>query len=171
MIKMPKDVFRLAVTCIICKITPKGKRRYLILKRSPKERHGSAMWGVAGGTVEEKDWKDSKQDYTFPLWYDVSIRALKREVEEETGLIISNPTYFCDCVFIHKTSVPEMVLSFYALFPENKFIGIRLSKEHTDYAWVKVSELDNYNLLIDIPMEIRAIDKIIYENMMRLYLV
>ncbi len=167
---MPNDLFRLAATCIICKITLEGKRKYLILKRSPKERHGGAMWTVAGGTVEEKDWKDSKQDYVFPLWYDVGIRALKREVKEETGLTISNPTFFCDCVFIHKTGVPEMVLSFYALFTEGE-LPIQLSKEHTEYAWVKVDELDKYDLLIDIPMEIRAIDRLIYEDMMRMYLV
>lgn len=167
---MSNDLFRIAVTCIICKISPEGSREYLILKRSPKERHGGTLWGVAGGTVEEKDWKDSKQDYTLPLWYDVSIRALKREVKEETGLTISTPTYFCDCVFIHKTGVPEMVLSFYALLPKGELL-IQLSKEHTDYAWVKVDDLDKYNLLLDIPMEIRAIDRIIYEDMMRLYLV
>lgn len=149
------NLFRIAVTCII----RDGKSgKYLILKRSPKERHGSEMWTVAGGIIEKQDWKEIGYDYTFPLWYNVGIRAVKREVKEETGLTIFNPRFLCDCVFIHKSGGPEIVLSYYATVYEGE---IQLSREHTEYAWVSVDELDKYNLLIDIPMEIRDVERMI----------
>ena len=161
---MSANLFRIAVTCIICRTDPDGKREYLILKRSPKERHGSEMWTVAGGIIEAKDWKEIPSDYTFPLWYDVGIKAVKREVLEETGLTIINPKYLCDCIFIHKSNIPEIVLSYYA----TNFKGeIKLSEEHTEYAWVSVDDLDKYNLLVDIPMEIRTVDKTIMYEMER----
>jgi 8-oxo-dGTP pyrophosphatase MutT (NUDIX family) len=156
--EMTDSMFRIAVTCIICAVSPELGREYLILKRSSKEVHGKEKWTVAGGTIEEQDWKEVKSKYNFPLWYDVAIKALKREVLEETGLIIGDPEYLCDCVFIHKTGVPEIVLSFFV----TKFGGkLKLSKEHTDYAWITVDDLDKYNLLIDIPWEIREVDKIV----------
>jgi len=154
-------MFRVAVTCIICKISQDLERRYLILKRSSEEKHGREMWTVAGGIIEECDWKDIKSKYNFPLWYDVTKRALVRELKEETGLEIFNLKYLCDCIFIHKSGSPEIVLSFWTRHFRGK---IKLSKEHTDYAWVTVDELNKYNLLIDIPMEIRDVDKLIYDE-------
>lgn len=162
---MTDSTFRIAVTCIICRIGPELGREYLILKRSSKEIHGKEKWTVAGGTIEEQDWKGVKSKYSFPLWYDVAIRALKREVKEETGLIIGSPEYLCDCVFIHKTGVPEIVLSFFA----TKFGGeVKISDEHSDYAWIREDELNNYNLLVDIPWEIREVDKIIMERISKI---
>jgi len=159
--KMTDTMFRIAVTCIICKISPELGREYLILKRSSKEVHGKEKWTVAGGTIEEQDWKEIEFKYDFPLWYDVAIRALKREVKEETGLTIGSPEYLCDCVFIHKTGVPEIVLSFFV----TKFGGeVKISDEHSNYAWVRVDDLDKYNLLVDIPWEIREVDKIIVKR-------
>jgi len=155
---MVDTLFRLAVTCIIADISPEGVK-YLILQRSSKEIHGKGKWTVAGGTVEEQDWKDIKPEYSFPLWYDVAIRALIREVKEETGLTIINPEYLCDCVFIHKSGVPEIVLSFFA----TNFSGkLKVSKdEYIGHAWIYASEVDKHDLLIDIPMEIQKVDHII----------
>ena len=157
-----KDVFRIAVTCIILDTK---EMKFLILKRSSKEVHGKGKWTVAGGTIDDSDWKEIPSKYDFPLWYDVAIRALKREVLEETGLTILNPVYLCDCVFIHKTGVPEIVLSFYA----THFKGtVKLSKEHTEYAWITVDEMKNYNLLVDIPLEIRTVEKIILDEIQKI---
>ncbi len=104
---------------------------HLALKRKENESKYPGIWQAITGTYENNE---------------TSIECLKREVEEETGIIIEElwflpyVTSFYDPKkdFIHNSPV------FGILVQSNK---IRLSDEHSEYKWVNLEDATMiYNL-------------------------
>jgi 8-oxo-dGTP pyrophosphatase MutT (NUDIX family) len=141
--------FKIAVTCIL----RNREGKYLIQKRDKTEAHGAGMWTVAGGGVEEIDWRGQKTPYSFPLWYGVGFNAIQREVKEETNLDLHSAKYLCDGVFIHAKGFPVFLISYYS----EDFSGE--VKSDTEFQWVTYDEVANFNLIVDIKQEIRDVEK------------
>lgn len=109
------------------------KGKILIIKRSPSDTWRGGYWEFPGGKLDEGQ--------------DIS-NALEKEVFEETGLVViptNRIVYYESRITSYKKyrGLPYVVLIGLA-----KKIGgeVKLSEEHTNYAWVNVNEALNYKL-------------------------
>ena len=141
-----------AVTAIIHR-----NSKYLITKRSPKEKAFPNMWTVPGGRIDTKDYIDLPKT-TPSAWYGAVEEALRREIKEEVNLEISCPRYLIDMTLMRPDGIPVIVLSFYANYKSGK---VKLDDDAVDFAWVTAKEAEKYNLIEGIYEEIVMADKII----------
>ncbi len=147
---MDNKLHYVAVTGIIVK---DGK--YLITKRSDKEKVFPGFWTVPGGRLERGDYINNPKD-TGDAWYNVLEKVLERELKEETGIIIKNSCYLLSLAFVRPDNIPVTVNSFFCEYDSG---DIKLSDELVDYKWVSVEELDKYPLISGIREEIEMVDK------------
>lgn len=147
----PEKAHYIAVTGIILK---DGK--YLIAKRAEWQKDFPGKWSVPGGKIETKDYIN-KQVSTegSKQWYNVLEDVLRREVMEEVGLKIKDIGYVTNLVFMRKDNIPCMVVSLFA-YPDSD--EVKLSDEMSEYAWISVDELKNYDFIEGIAEEIEMVD-------------
>lgn len=93
----------------------------LLLKRS-----GTDLWCLPGGKTEPNE---------EPL------QTAIRETFEETGITVNTPTYVSTEI---STLNPQYYVNIYYSTVLNE-PQVVLSKEHSDYAWVKIDEMSNVN--------------------------
>ena len=139
-----------SVTCIVIK---EGK--YLIVKRSDKEKVFPSKWTVPGGKLEVSDYINYRK-HTKDAWYGVLEMAIKREVFEEVGIEIEDIKYLTSLSFIRPDGIPTIVLSLYGKY---KAGNIKLSDELVDFRWITADEVSEYDLIEGIGEEIIALDK------------
>ena len=147
----PEKAHYIAVTGIIVK---DGK--YLIAKRAEWQKDFPNKWTVPGGKIEMKDYVN--REVSTPgakQWYNVLEDVLKREVREEVGLEIKDIGYVTNLIFIRKDGIPCMVISLFA-YPDSD--EIKLSNELSEYKWISLHELKNYDFIDGIAEEIEMVD-------------
>jgi 8-oxo-dGTP pyrophosphatase MutT (NUDIX family) len=86
------------------------------------EAFGSRWWGLPGGHAKPGE---------------VSGQAVVRETMEETGLRIEAPELLRTWTYRGRSGVEHECHTFVAAAPEAE---VRLSDEHTDYAWMTADE-------------------------------
>jgi 8-oxo-dGTP pyrophosphatase MutT (NUDIX family) len=141
-----------AVTAIIHR---NGK--YLITKRSPKEKAFPNMWTVPGGRISVDDYINLPKP-TPSAWYGAVEETLRREIKEEVNLEITYPRFLIDMTLMRPDRVPVVVLSFYANYKSGK---VKLDDDAVDFVWVTEKEAEKYDLIEGIYEEIVMVDKII----------
>lgn len=137
-------------TCIIHK---DGK--FLITKRSPKEKAFPNKWTVPGGKLEVLDYILKNKD-TSSHWYNVLEELTKREVKEETDLDIKNMDYITSMVYIRPDNIPCLIIS---LSAEPHSTQISLSEELTEYRWISLEQAKQYDLIEGIYEELEMLEK------------
>jgi len=142
----------LTATAIIIK---DGK--YLITKRSPKEKAFPGLWTVPGGKLEVSDYISLPKD-TSEHWYNIVEKILSREIMEETNLKVKNYRYLTSLSFIRPDKIPALILSFYADYDSGE---LKLCEDLTEYEWVSLEEAGKYELIEGIYEEIEMLDKIL----------
>ena len=131
--------------------------KYLIAKRSEKEKAFPGLWTVPGGKLKKSDYVSRPKD-TGDAWYNVLENVLEREVKEETDLSIKNIRYLLSLAYERSDGIPTTVISLYADYDSGE---IKLADELTDYKWVSIEELKNYQLISGIREEIEMVDQVI----------
>jgi len=123
------------------------KDKALIIQRSLDDKYFPGFWGVPGGGMEKQD--SGIED------------AAKREVNEElgidvsiTGLVRSNYNPESDVLFIKLSAKLDN--------EEDSTNKLTVSDELSDYKWVTVAELDEYEFTPHTKTEIQ--DALIDEN-------
>ena len=98
--------------------------KVLLLQRND----GNNVWEIPGGKRENNE--------------DI-VNALKREVQEETGLIINEYkiVYVSPIFENHPVLKPFLNIGYLCLVDNSDVV---ISDEHIDYKWVNVEELANY---------------------------
>ncbi len=138
-----------AVTGIIIK---DGK--YLILKRSAKEKFWPGKWTVPGGKLDKADYVREKD--TGDAWYNILEMALQREIKEETSLQVNNIGYVTSLTVERAYGVLSLIVSLYCTWESGEVI---LNDEHTEYNWVSSEEAKKYDLIEGILEEIQMVDR------------
>lgn len=148
-----KELHRIAVTAII--YNDEGK--YLITKRSPHKKAFPNKWTVPGGGLSVNDYIDTPTHKEENQWYYPLTNGLCREVKEEVGLEIGKPEYLLDITFMNG-DIPVLVLSYYAKHISGKVV---LDEDSTEFKWISVDELKDYDLIKGIDEEIKMVDEIL----------
>jgi 8-oxo-dGTP pyrophosphatase MutT (NUDIX family) len=141
---------------VVTGIVVKGGK-YLIVKRSEKEKAFPGKWTVPGGKLEVNDYINKKKD-TSVHWYNVFESVLTREVKEETNLEIENIGYVTSMVYLRDDNIPTIIVSLYAYYSGGE---IKLEDSLTDYAWVSLEESKGYDLVEGMYEEIEMLDKLL----------
>ena len=108
-----------------------SKGTYLVLKRSEKNVTNKGKWQFPEGKIKFGE--------------DI-FKALKREVEEETNLVVVS----AKLIGIHSQILNEVHGAFrlFRSIFKCKVIGkIKLSKDHSEYAWINKKDLEKLNFL------------------------
>lgn len=108
------------------------QQQVLIVQRGADEEAFPNLWEIPSGKRE---------------FFESSLEALKREVQEETGLMVKPIVPVA--VFEFKVEKPNEVRDATQICFLVKLTGSRevtLSSEHQNYAWVEENDLDNYSL-------------------------
>jgi len=135
----PQLLHEVVVTAIIVK-----DEKYLITRRVLTKKRFPGIWTVPGGRLETSDYIHLPKE-TKDYWYNVLEQVLRREVKEETGLVIKNIEYVTSLATIHADGAPSLVISCMAEWQKGK---VKLQKEETDqFAWVSLKEAKKYKLL------------------------
>jgi 8-oxo-dGTP pyrophosphatase MutT (NUDIX family) len=97
--------------------------KFLLLKRSDYQKQWQPeKWSLVGGSVEKKEEPEA---------------ACSREIKEETGLDIKK---FIEKVVIQRN--PDSIEHIFACRYEGEPTDISLNKEHTNYGWFDINEID-----------------------------
>ena len=166
MIETPihNELHRIAVTGIIWRIGTDGNRQYLITKRSPHKKVMPNRWTVPGGGLEATDYTKVEPSYLneeSPQWYNAVEKTLRREIREEVGLEVSEVKYLLDVVFIRPDGVPVLVLSYYCKYESGEVV---LDADATEFAWVPIEKIPEYDLISGIDHEITLADERLNKN-------
>jgi 8-oxo-dGTP diphosphatase len=104
------------------------KDKLLIIQRDIKDTNGG-KWDFPGGNLD---------------FLEEMNHAIKREIKEETGLIVKKIEKIGMNEIIVKEKRKHFLLFFYKTKVDTD--KIKLSKEHQDYKWINPSDLFNYDL-------------------------
>lgn len=108
------------------------ENKFLILKRTDYKNNGSEnLWDIPGGSV------DKNEDLN---------NAVAREVNEETQINLNSYNVF---KIVSGKATQENSYIVFSLFYSKDFSGdIQLSKEHSEYKWIGVEEIKNYDFYL-----------------------
>lgn len=144
-------------TAIVVKEDSKGERRYLIAKRSPKEKAFPGKWTVPGGKLVLTEYQTLPKT-NEDAWYNIIDWLLKKEVKEEVGLNVDKPHYLTDLVFIRPDGFPVITLSYWCRYKSGK---VKLCKDLIDFRWVSPDGVTGYDLISGIDEEIKKVDRLL----------
>jgi len=114
------------------------KKKFLIVKRAETKKSNPGKWEFPGGGVEEGETPQE---------------AGLRELKEETGLkgkILKSGEP-------GKVEVDIWELKVYPFLVEVPDEDVELSKEHTDYRWVKRKDLKKFDTVNGLKKELSAV--------------
>ena len=130
--------------------------KYLICKRSEKEKAFGGKWCVPGGKIEMKDFMNGPKG-TSSHWLDVFEKVLQKEIMEETGLSIKNIGYVSNLAFIRPNGFSTLIVSLSADYAGGE---VKLSEDElVDYRWVSLEEAKGYDLIENIYEQIEKVEK------------
>ena len=146
-----EKVHYVAVTGIICK---DGK--YLICKRSEKEKIFPSKWCVPGGKIEHSDFINTPKD-TSSHWLGIFEKVLRKEIKEETSLEIKNIGYVSSLAMMRPNGHSSIFVSLYADYSEG---SVQLAEDElSEHAWVTLEEAKKYDLIENIYEQLEQVEK------------
>jgi len=133
----------------------KKDNKFLICKRSHKEKAFPGKWCVPGGKIEEQDFINSPKDIG-DYWLDIFEKIVIKEIKEETNIDIKNIDYVSNLVFIRPNGYPTIIVSLVADYAGGE---VKLAEDElVDYAWVTLDELKDYDLLENLYDQIKKVN-------------
>ena len=126
----------------------------LLLKRSPESKSRPEKWDLPGGNSE---WPLNATE----LEQDLHKLDVAREILEEANIIVSKKEFeieqlvYLTSFFQPEKQVYTMVFGWLVNnLTANDVKDIKISHEHTEFAWVAQNELDNHDFGFDFVKEI-----------------
>jgi 8-oxo-dGTP diphosphatase len=145
-------VHYIAVTGIVRK-----DDKYLICKRSDKERIFPGKWCVPGGKVTITDFIHTPKD-TKDHWFGVLEKTLAKEIFEETNIRIKNIGYVSNLALLRPNGYSTIIISLHAQWDSGE-AEMKQPDELVDFAWVTLEEAKEYDLIENIWEQIEKVEK------------
>lgn len=121
------------------------ERKLLALLRPEKEYVRPNCWDLCGGSIDFEDIERWKSKSGIGDKNDILIKAIKREVLEETGLKVKNPKVIhIASGYNNKKGIYIVAVGYLCKIYGNPIV--KLSKEHVDYKWVTSKEFLRLNV-------------------------
>ena len=108
------------------------ENKFLVLRRTNYSNCGRDKWDFPGGSVNQDE--------------DVN-ESIKRELREELQIEIENPKVF---KISSGKGIPsgQFIFVLFASKILNVKKGIKLSNEHSEYKWISLDEIDDYDFYL-----------------------
>ncbi len=113
--------------------------KFLLVKRADNDDFLPGVWEIPGGKLEIDE---SCEEGTA------------REVLEETGLEVEVVSIISNWEYEHDSRLRFLQLDFLCRAINQ---NVKLSEEHSDYAWITYSELDNYDISPEVKEDLLKI--------------
>lgn len=150
-----RELHRIVVTVLVYK----PNFTYLITKRSLDKKMFPGKWHIPGGGVSMDDYINTPPSTdNFKQWYRALENTLRREIREEVTVEIGTPEFLVDYTFIQSNGIPALGLSYFAPYVSGE---VTLNDESTEFAWITIDEVGNYDFIDGIEGEIKEIDEIL----------
>ena len=150
-----KELHRIVTTCLIYK----PGLQYLVTKRAVHKMVMPGKWTIPGGGLDIDDYINTPPSTKGAnQWYGALENSLRREIKEEVNLEIGKPEFLIDLTFIRPDGIPVLCLSYFTPYISGK---VKLDEDATDFKWISVSEIQNYDFIEGIDEEIKMVDEIL----------
>ena len=149
----PTKTFFVTVTGIIIK---DGK--FLIAKRSDKEKMYPGQWTVPGGKFQTSDYT-ARAPNSQGLWYEVLESGLRREIKEEVGVEVEKIRYVTSITYVRPDGMHCLILSYACDYTSG---DVTLCPALTEHAWVTLEDAKKYDLIAGIYDEIVAAERMLH---------
>ena len=150
-----KELHRIVTTALIYK----PNLTYLITKRAMHKKVMPGKWTIPGGGLTMDEYIDSTPSTQgAKQWYGALEISLRREIREEVNLGIGKLEFLTDLTFIRPDGIPVLCLSYFAPYVSGE---VKLDNDATEFAWITVDKVGDYDLIDGIAEEIRQIDNIL----------
>ena len=130
--------------------------RCLILKRGEQEVVSPGKYGVVGGKLEWSDLdltRPTRYNGEVPNFEDVVEKLLIRETREEAGIEIESELKYINSVgFVRPDGIPAILVKFAAKYLTGEVV--LEPQAFSDFAWVDVDEVKNYDCMEGIVEEV-----------------
>ncbi|MGV8169600.1 MAG: NUDIX domain-containing protein [Candidatus Nanoarchaeia archaeon] len=143
----------ISVTGIVVK-----DEKFLICRRSEKEKIFPGKWCVPGGKIQQSDFINTAKD-TNDHWFDIFEKVLKKEIKEETNLEIKSIGYVSNLALIRPNGFTTIIVSLYAEHASGEVV--LQDDELVDYAWISLEEAKNYDLIENIYEQLEKVQEIL----------
>ena len=143
-----KNLHRIVGSCMIYD----QEVRFLALKRRPDLKVYPGLWTVPAGGMDRDDYALLPQ--TSPDGWENPLEiAMRREIKEEAGVEVGALEPLGHFTFIRPDNIPVFGMRFAAPYLSGE---VTIDPEDsTEFAWVSVEEVGNYDFLGRIAEEIR----------------
>ncbi len=138
--------------------------RFLLLKRSMREKVHPGKFCTIGGKLE---WKDldlknpTRMNGDVFDFEDAVEKLLAKEVKEEAGIEIDtqNLKYINSVAFVRPDGIPVVLVKFAAKYKGGE---IKIDEnDFSDFIWVNLDEVKNYDCVLGIDKEIKIASHLI----------
>jgi 8-oxo-dGTP pyrophosphatase MutT (NUDIX family) len=137
--------------------------RFLLLKRSMREKVHPGKFCTPGGKLE---WKDL--DLKNPTRMNGEVfdfegaveKLITKEVKEEAGIEVDTEKliYINSIAFVRPDGIPVVLVKFAARFAGGE---VKIDpNDFSDYIWVNSDEVENYDCILGIDKEIKMATKL-----------
>ena len=117
-----------------------AQKEVLLLRRNDVDSIDGGMWDIPGGRAEDDESLEN---------------ALRREVEEETSLHVEVSSLHTG--WTYQLNNGERLQGYTFLCSITCEYAVKLSHEHSEYRWVKLSNIDAYNMHENLKREIKLV--------------
>lgn len=156
-----RELHRIVTTTLIYK----PDFTYLITKRAMHKQVMPGKWTIPGGGLEVDDYINTPPSTTgAKQWYGALDKSLRREIKEEVNLEIGKPELLTDLTFIRPDGIPVLCLSYFAPYISGE---VKLDDDATEFAWITIDKVGDYDFIDGIAGEIKEADKILKKRKTR----
>ena len=150
-----RELHRIVTTALVYK----PDLTYLVTKRALHKKVMPGKWTIPGGGLEVDDYIHTPPSTQgAKQWYGALENSLRREIKEEVNLEIGKPEFVIDYTFIRSDGTPVLGLSYLARYVSGE---VKLDGDSTEFAWITVDQVGDYDFIEGIDEEIKNIDKIL----------